>query len=245
MGEPTQLEEHLLRRQEERRQAIKQQRVWVGCCATKLSYGALPLELYQGDLFKLHVRYALLRYGFVGAVLSAKHDVLDDLWSPIEPYDERVAPSGPAHREWSARIAAYFDDDDSGGDGEIVVLAGAPYYSGWCAEAQRRGWTVTAPFAGMRIGERKRALIHACEEIKQARASAIKAVKDAGLRLVEDEGHYWRRFDVFNGWTKVYGADSASDLIEAVRSAGVEFEPATRQLEIPALTSCASEVAHG
>jgi hypothetical protein len=125
--------------------------VLVACCGQKMKVTCAAKDMYISDLFKKSRRWAET-FGDFWFILSAKHGLLEP-GAIISPYNEVLA--GQKRREiWDNTVARAMEPFRSQ---EIIVLAGEAY-CGWT-----RGFNVSRPLEGLRIGQQLAWLNKECE----------------------------------------------------------------------------------
>lgn len=132
-------------------------RIALVACAKRKRGAAAP----AGDLYISHLFQGLRRYAEAYAdrwyILSAEHGVLDPV-KVIHPY-ERTLNGMPRQERaaWAARVNGQLVRLIPAGV-EIILLAGKRYREEVEPFLRESGFSVSVPFAGMRIGEQLRQL---------------------------------------------------------------------------------------
>lgn len=126
--------------------------VLIGCSAKKLESASPARELYQGNLFRLSVKWAESN-GFPWAVLSAKYGLVMPE-TVISPYDRALAELGLEGREaWRKKVGA--EIHAAFPNGALFVWLAGEYYLGalrFIPEPSR--YEHEEPLRGMGIGMR-------------------------------------------------------------------------------------------
>jgi hypothetical protein len=131
---------------------VRQTVVLVACAATKLDRPAPAQDLYRSGLFRKARRWAE-RHGDRWYILSAKHGLVPPEWL-LEPYDRTLNQMTAAERRaWAAQALADLITLTAPGDTHLVFLAGVAYRAQLGVAAERLGYTVEAPLAGLGIGK--------------------------------------------------------------------------------------------
>lgn len=119
----------------------------IACCATKKKTPDKAIDLYQSDLFKKSVKYAL-SYRLPIYILSAKYGLINSN-RLIFPYNLTLNNfSKDDLIDWEKKVA--IDIKKNFGDNPLIVLAGSKYlvFGDYCDNK------IINPMRGLGIGER-------------------------------------------------------------------------------------------
>jgi cytoplasmic iron level regulating protein YaaA (DUF328/UPF0246 family) len=123
----------------------------VSCVKKKRASAAPASELYQSALFRGLRRYAEL-HADTWYVLSAEHGLLRPT-EVIEPYERTLNKMKKADRiAWAERVQKQLLEVLPAG-AEVIVLAGARYREDIEPFLRQRGFLVTVPLEGLRVGQ--------------------------------------------------------------------------------------------
>lgn len=172
----------------------------VSCVSKKAATPSPAAELYTSDLFRKSRTYAE-RNADRWLILSAAHGVVAPT-TELAPYDVTLAAMrAPELRAWASKVAAQLEVEvarmaEEAGvelrDVELVILAGERYSSFRAAfETRLPVVRVSAPLAGLAIGERLSFLKKANEAVAENPVAATREAT-AAARDVFDAACYRR-----------------------------------------------------
>jgi Family of unknown function (DUF6884) len=128
----------------------------VSCVKTKRPSASPACDLYISPWF-LSARHYAETHANAWYILSAQHGVLrvDQL---VEPYERTLTRMRKSERLAWAQIVQNQLLELLPADAEVIFLAGLPYRKGIEPFLRQRGYSVTVPLEGLRLGPQLRRL---------------------------------------------------------------------------------------
>ncbi len=121
----------------------------IGCGAAKKDGHHAARDLYMGNLFKAHLRFAERLKPRELFVVSAKYGLVQ-IDEELESYELKLADLDRGELgSWRRRVA--LDVEALTEMGELVVILSGEFYASWSDACHRR---LSQPFAGLMVGER-------------------------------------------------------------------------------------------
>lgn len=196
----------------------------VSCASKKLAVPAKAAELYTSDLFRKSRTYAE-RNADRWLVLSAAHGVVAPT-TELAPYDVTLSKMKAAEvRAWGAKVADQLAGEvarlasEAGvalADVELVILAGEKYSAFRVAfEKRLPAVRVSAPLAGLEIGERLAFLKRANEAVAENPVAAAREATFAARDAFDAACRHSATLHLASG----YGVDRDADKRAAVAAA--------------------------
>ena len=124
----------------------------IGCGKAKVAAArAKVVELYNGSLYKAHLRLARSQGG-PHFILSGEYGLVS-AESVVANYDTSMTSGDRAKKDaWGAMVLGQFRALQR--PKRLVVLCGKQYLHGWYDTLCSEGWEIVTPMMGLKVGER-------------------------------------------------------------------------------------------